>query len=191
MRVLIADDETISRMRLRETLTKQGYDVLEALDGQQAWEYFQRAEVPIVIADWMMPHIDGLELCRMIRAKHRFKYTYIIMLTTLEGKGSYLEGMAAGADDFITKPFDPDALATRLRAAERILSLQAEVKRLEGLLPICVYCKKIRDDDNGWVKVESYISKRTDAAFSHDFCPECYEAHVRPELGAWKASRCS
>ena len=182
MRILIADDEAVSRLRLKQTLILLGHDVIEATDGRQAWECFQREDVPLLIADWMMPHVDGLELCRMIRAERRDRYTYIIMLTALGGKGSYLEGMNAGADDFITKPFDQDQLNARLHVAERVLSLQAEVKRLEGLLPICSYCKRIRDEQDLWTGLESYITKRTDAEFTHGICPDCYEAHVRPSL---------
>ncbi len=182
MRILIADDEAVSRRRLKQTLIPLGHDVIEATDGRQAWECFQREEVPLLIADWMMPQVDGLELCRLIRAERRDRYTYIIMLTALGGKGSYLEGMNAGADDFITKPFDQDQLNARLHVAERVLSLQAEVKRLEGLLPICSYCKRIRDEQNLWTGLESYITKRTDAEFTHGICPDCYEAHVRPSL---------
>ena len=189
MKILIADDEAVSRLRLRETLTRLGHDVIEATDGQQAWGCFQREEIPLLVVDLMMPLVDGLELCRMIRAEKRDKYTYIIMLTALGGKGSYLEGMNAGADDFITKPFDQDQLDARLHVAERTLSLQAEVKRLEGLLPICSYCKRIRDDENVWTGLESYITKRTDAAFSHGICPDCYETHARPALRALTQSR--
>ena len=189
MRVLIADDEAVSRLRLRQSLTRLGHDVAEATDGQMAWECFQRGDTPLLIVDWMMPRVNGLDLCRMIRAERRPKYTYIMMLTALGGKGSYLEGMRAGADDFITKPFDQDELDARVHVAERILDLQAEVKRLEGLLPICAYCKRIRDDEGVWTQVESYIARRTDAAFSHGICPGCYEGRIRPELRVLKQSR--
>ncbi|MBI4641265.1 MAG: response regulator, partial [Candidatus Tectomicrobia bacterium] len=90
------------------------------------------------------------------------------------------------ADDFITKPFDEDQLAARLRVAERILGLQEEVKQLEGLLPICSYCKKIRDESDTWVQIEHYIATRTDAFFSHGICPECLETRVKPELEQFK-----
>jgi phosphoserine phosphatase RsbU/P len=189
VKILIADDEAVARLRLRETLTQLDHEVIEARDGKDAWERFQQESPPLVIADWMMPYVNGLELCRMIRAEHRPRYTYIIMLTALGGRGSYLEGMNAGADDFITKPFDQDELKARLRVAERILSLQAEVRQLEGLLPICSYCKRIRDEKDSWMRVESYLSKQTDAVLSHSICPSCYENHVIPELSALKASR--
>jgi DNA-binding response OmpR family regulator len=184
MKILVADDEAVSRLLVARTLTKLGHEVVEAANGRDAWWSYQRDAVQLVIADWMMPYINGLELCRMIRAENRPRYTYIIMLTALGGKGSFLEGMAAGADDFMTKPFDQDELSARLHVAERILSLQAEVKQLEGLLPICSYCKRIRDEANTWTRVETYISQRTEAAFSHGICPECYDVYVRPELSS-------
>ena len=88
-------------------------------------------------------------------------------------------GMRAGADDFINKPFDEDQLAARLVVAERILNLQSQVSQLSGLLPICCVCKKVRDDQNYWQQVESYISKRTDVRFSHGYCPDCYKKVVK------------
>ena len=182
MKILIADDNATSRLLLTSTLATLGHEVLAAANGRQAWDRFQTGDCQLVISDWLMPEIDGLQLCRLIRAEKRQKYTYIILLTMMEGKGAFLEGMRAGADDFITKPFDEDQLAARLRVAERILSLQWQVKQLEKLLPICSYCRTIRDEHNEWQSLEDYISTRTEMTFSHSICPNCYRAHVEPEL---------
>jgi phosphoserine phosphatase RsbU/P len=189
MKVLIADDESVSRLRVRRFLVSLGHEVVEARDGRQAWEEFQRQPFSLLIVDWMMPEINGLELCRMVRGEGRAKYTYVIMLTALDGKGSYLEGIGAGADDFITKPFDTDQFQARLGVAQRILSLQAEVRQLEGLLPICSYCKRINDTENGWVQIESYVARRTDASFTHGICPACYTGQVRPQLMALREAK--
>jgi phosphoserine phosphatase RsbU/P len=182
MKILIAEDDAISCVALTESLRRLGHQVFTADNGRDAWGVFQEQNVQLLISDWMMPYIDGLELCRMIRSENRNRYTYIILLTALGGKGSYLEGMKAGADDFITKPFDAEELEARLRVADRILSLQAEVKQLEGLLPICSYCRRIRDRSNHWTGLEEYVAKQTDASFSHSICPDCYESKMVPNL---------
>ncbi len=140
MNVLIAEDDTGSRLVLRATLQKLGHSVTAVENGQQALDVWRKAEFPLLISDWMMPELDGLGLCRKIREDNRTRYTYVILLTALGGKGSYLDGMDAGADDFLTKPFDEDLLAARLRVAERMLDLhetlrvQATHDRLTGLL---------------------------------------------------------
>ncbi len=91
--------------------------------------------------------------------------------------------MDAGADDFITKPIDLDELRARLKAAERILGLRTHVQHLEGLVPICAYCKRIRDAADKWEAIERYVEERSEAQFSHGSCPDCYKKHVRPQLG--------
>jgi DNA-binding response OmpR family regulator len=124
MKVLIAEDDRDSRELLSWLLEKLGYQVVATENGKQAWEAFRREKIRLVISDLLMPDVDGLELCRRIRSMQSSKYTYIILLTALIGKRDYLEGMEAGADDFITKPFDPDELKARLRVAQRIIAIQ-------------------------------------------------------------------
>jgi two-component system, cell cycle response regulator len=131
MKVLIAEDDRDSLELLRWLLEKIGHEVVAAVDGQLAWDAFRKDKFRLVITDLLMPNMDGLALCRRIREQKQQKYTYIILLTALIGKKDYLEGMEAGADDFMTKPFDPDELKARLRVAERILSLQERVVELE------------------------------------------------------------
>ncbi len=139
MKILIAEDDATMRLMFSATLKKLGHTVTSVEDGQKAWEAWKQEEYSLLISDWMMPDIDGLQLCKMIRAEPSLQYTYIILLTSMDGKGSYLEGMDAGADDFITKPFDEEQLAARLRVAERILALhqklhtQATHDRLTGV----------------------------------------------------------
>lgn len=124
MRVLIAEDDVVSRAALRRTLEKWGHEVLAAPDGERAWAAFQHEAFPVVISDWMMPGLDGLELVRRIRHHNHNGYVYTILLTARSQKDDIVAGMEAGADDFVTKPFDAGELHARLRAGERILSLE-------------------------------------------------------------------
>jgi CheY-like chemotaxis protein len=128
MKTLIADDDDITRLLLSSALTRLGHDVQQAANGREAWDAWQGGEFPLIISDWLMPDLDGLEFCRRIRAEPRTNYTYVILLTSLSGKTNYLEAMTAGADDFITKPFEKEALAARVRVAERILGLHTSLR---------------------------------------------------------------
>jgi len=189
MKILTADDDAVSRKVLSAALRSFGHEVVETRDGAEAWVQYRQHHFRLIISDWMMPNMDGAELCRRVRSNPQAKYTYVILLTSLEGKEKYLEGMEAGADDFINKPFDRDTLAARIRVAERILALQDDVQQLDGLLPICAYCKKIKDDENHWQHMETYISHRTEANFSHGICPECYQKHMVPQLEQLRNAR--
>src|SRR5882724_10457421 len=179
MNILIVDDDPTSRIVLGATLKKLGHTVTAASTADEVLAALESGHVPLLISDLVMPGTNGLDLCRRIRAANRPQYTYIILLTAVSGKSGYLVGMKAGADDFLVKPFDKDMLAARLVAAERILNLQSQVKQLSGLLPICCVCKKVRDDKNYWQQVESFIVKRTDAKFSHGYCPDCLNQVLR------------
>src|SRR5215510_12970485 len=182
MRILIVEDDLDAREMLRVLLGLDGHEVVSAVDGQQGWDKFRSENFSVVISDWLMPEADGLELCRRIRSSETTRYCYVILLTALQGKSNYLEAMRAGVDDFVLKPYDPDELRARLMVAERILGLQHRVNRLEGILPTCMYCKRIRDERDAWIHIEQYISQRTEASFSHGVCPECYHSVVRPDL---------
>lgn len=182
MRVLAVEDDPVSRRVLTAMLQALGHEPIPAEDGESAWQRFRADPVDVVITDWMMPGMDGLELTQRIRGRPRDRYTWVLLLTALRGRERYLDGMQAGADDFMSKPVDREELHARLRVAERLLGLQRQVKQLEGLLPICTYCKKIRDEGEQWSQVEEYVSRRTEAQFSHGICPDCYERHLKPQL---------
>src|SRR5262245_56182277 len=134
MQVLIADDDPVTRRLLQSYLQKWGYEVTPAQNGAEAWRLFQTATFPIVITDWMMPELDGLELIRRIRAAHRPGYVHTTLLTARAQKEDLVEGMETGADDFLTKPFDRDELRVRLRAAERILGLEQSLAEQNRVL---------------------------------------------------------
>jgi DNA-binding response OmpR family regulator len=197
MKILVAEDQTISRHILEASLRKWGYEVKGVEDGARAWEILQGEEAPqLAILDWLMPGMDGIEICRQIRLRPQTQPVYIILLSARSGQEDKIHGLEAGADDYITKPFDRDELRARVQVGIRVLELQSalahrvrqleealsRVKQLQGLLPICSYCKKIRNDRNYWQQVEGYISERSEAQFSHGICPECYAQYVQPEL---------
>ena len=183
MKILAVEDDAVSRAVLRQALRKLGHDVIEAADGESAWKLAIQERVRVVVSDWTMPQMDGLELCRKIRKAAGGDYTYFILLTARDASGENQQAAAdAGVDDFLTKPLDFTELWNRLRVAERILRYATQVRQLEEMLPICSYCKKIRDDQNYWQQIEGYINDRTGSEFSHSICPDCYQRVVIPEL---------
>ena len=197
MRILIAEDDAVSRRVLEATLVKWGYEVVVTADGQQALDTLKQADAPsLAVLDWMMPGLDGSEVCRRTREAVGDRLLYILLLTAKGSKEDIVEGLTAGADDYVVKPFDRAELKARLNVGERILRLQAELAKrvqelelalskvnlLQGLLPICCYCKKIRDDQNYWRQVEGYIADHSEAQFTHAICPACRETIVEPEL---------
>lgn len=194
MRLLIAEDDAVSRRALEATLVRWGYEVLVAADGSEAWRLLQAPGAPrLAVLDWMMPGADGVELCRRLRAAEGLVPPYVILLTARNQAEDVAAGLDAGADDYVTKPFDRAELRARLRVGERTLALQqrladrvaaleqalAHVKRLQGLLPMCAWCRKIRNDGNYWQDLESYLVEHGDTRFSHGICPECRKL-VRP-----------
>jgi sigma-B regulation protein RsbU (phosphoserine phosphatase) len=182
MKVLIAEDDLIASRVLEAALLKLGHEPVLSADGEEAWEILRTQPLRVVVSDWRMPRLDGLDLCRRIRAREG-DYVYFILLTQVAGTEKNLqEAMDAGVDDFLGKPVDPSQLWMRLRVAERILGFTTEVRQLESFLPICGYCKKIRDDQNYWQQIEKYIGTRTGTNFSHGVCPDCMEKVLKPQL---------
>jgi phosphoserine phosphatase RsbU/P len=195
MKVLIADDDRIAAAVLAQTLRRWDFDVTVATDGAEALDQLQAAGAAptVAILDWMMPHIEGADICRRVRREMPLANMYLMLLTSLESKERVVAGLEAGADDYLIKPFDPEELRARINVGVRVLALQerlaervkelqdalASVKELRGLLPICSYCKRIRADDQYWIQVESYIAERSNAQFSHGICPPCASALER------------
>ncbi len=196
MRVLIADDGLTIRRLLETYLTNWGYDVVPVSDGKEAWEVLKNLDAPrLVILDWLMPKMDGVDVCRKVRELAHGNLFYIIIFTSLEDKKDLVTALDAGADDFIIKSFDKDELQARIKVGERVARLKSEldsrvkaleesiahVKLLQGILPICMHCHKIRDDQEVWQRLDKYITEHTDVMLSHGLCPECYEKHY-PEF---------
>ena len=199
--ILVAEDDPISRRSTIEILAKDGYRIVEAVNGTDAWRILEQSDSPkLAIIDWMMPGLDGLELCRGLRDRSDGRLAYVILLTAKRERDDVVAGLEAGADDYMIKPFHAEELRARVRAGFRILELQEgltkrvveleaallQIKQLRGLLPICSYCKKIRDDGNYWHQVEAYLSEHADMKFSHGVCPHCFEKELVPQLAALK-----
>ena len=188
MKILIAEDDAVSRRLLEAALVKWGHEVKVSSNGTQAWDILQQPGAPsLLVLDWLMPGLDGPEICRRARALPASASAYILLLTSRHTKEDVVAGLEAGADDYLIKPFDHGELRARLQVGIRVLQLQialaervreleeamTSVKTLQGLLPICSYCKKIRDDGNYWHRVESYIGTHANVRFSHGICPDC------------------
>ncbi|MEA3210935.1 MAG: hypothetical protein QOE70_3992 [Chthoniobacter sp.] len=185
MKILIAEDDPVSVKILEFTLEHYGHEVITSSSGMEAWEKFDREPVRVIVSDWMMPDMDGLELCRRVRARPKTDYTYFILLTAnYTGRENLRSAMDAGIDDFMTKPLDREAILMRLRVAERILDFTRQIRLLKELIPICMYCKRVRDDSDYWQQVETYIHTCTGSNFSHGICPECLEKRVAELTGS-------
>ena len=204
MRIVIAEDDLVSRRVLQATVAKLGYEATVAVNGHEALQALQAPDAPqLAILDWMMPEMDGLEVCRRVREMDREVPVYILLLTACDTKQQIVAGLDSGADDYLTKPFDRDELRARLMVGQRMVDLQerlaarvrelrvslAQVNQLQGLLPICCYCKKIRDNENYWQQVENYIAARSDANFTHGICPDCIASVINPQLTSAREAR--
>lgn len=184
MKILVAEDNPVSRALLVKQLETAGHEVTSVANGQEAWELYRQQPVPIVITDWEMPELDGLELTARIRKRQRSGrlYTYIILLTGHEGGENHLRAIEAGVDDFVRKEDPPYVLKARLIVGER----HAIAASYVSALPICMDCKSVRDADDSWMQVEEFFGKASNIQFSHGLCPDCYyDNHLRPELDRW------
>jgi len=197
MRLVVADDDPVTRRLLEGVLSKLGFQVVLAKDGIEALAILTGEDPPpLAILDWMMPGMTGIDVCRKLRHRASSGPTYVLIVTSREQTEDLVAALDAGADDYVTKPFQVEELKARVgvglrvatlqrRLADRVTELEhalAHVTRLQGLLPICMYCKKIRNDQNYWTQVETYVSDHSGARFSHSICPDCRVKHIEPEL---------
>jgi phosphoserine phosphatase RsbU/P len=197
MRILVAEDDAVTRKLLESTLGRLGLDVIAAADGNAAWnalETLKGKDAPeLAVLDWMMPGLEGIQVLRRLRTTPGFELLYVILLTSRTDKEDVAYGLAAGANDYIAKPFDPSELEARVRVGERMVKLQrslaarvaelevalAHVQRLQGLLPICSYCKKVRNEADYWEQVDSYLTSHSDSRITHGICPQCLETMMK------------
>ena len=196
MKALIADDDIVTAAAISASVSGWGFEVVVAHDGLGALDQLMADPAPaLAIIDWEMPGIDGPEICRRVRADASRDRLYILLLTARSSPADVVAGLEAGADDYLVKPVNMSELRARLHVGVRVVSLQErlakkvaelqatldKVRQLRGLLPICSYCKRIRNDENYWERVEVYVTEHSDAKFTHGICPTCLEA-VKAEL---------
>jgi sigma-B regulation protein RsbU (phosphoserine phosphatase) len=204
MRILVAEDDLVSRRLLEIHLQEWGHEPVLTPDGTGAWDALQQPDAPgLAILDWMMPGLDGPEVCRRARARTGGAPLYVILLTARTNREDLVKGLAAGADDYVTKPFDPVELEARVGVGVRVAGLQdelasriaelqralARVDQLHGILPICSYCKKVRTESDSWQQMEAYVSAHTSLEFTHGVCPRCVETVLRPQMEELRRQR--
>ena len=190
MKVLLAEDEAVSRRLLEAHLGKWGYETVSAENGVEAWSLLTAdPSIRIAVLDWMMPRVDGIELCRRVRAEIQDRPVYLLLCTARKGVDDVVQGLDAGANDYLVKPLRAAELQARLRVGVRTLELEdalhrriaelgaalAHVKRLQGLLPICMHCKRIRNARDVWQATEQYLEDHADVEFSHGLCDRCFD----------------
>ncbi len=174
MRLLLADDDAEYLDLLATFLEGLDYEIVTVADGDAAWKQLQYPGFPIALLDWEMPGIAGPDLCRRVRATKGVPYTYLMLVTARSARRDLLEGMEAGADDFLTKPVDLDLLRARLLVATRMLAVREALDRLGGFLSICMYCNSVREKDGpDWERIDTYVAQRVGTRFSHGCCPDC------------------
>ncbi|HOK04442.1 MAG TPA: response regulator transcription factor [Victivallales bacterium] len=190
MKILCIEDDKTTAMTLSRLLEKWKYSVFSASNGIEALQILASKNPPqLILTDWIMPELNGLEFTKKVRKKFKGKFFYIIILSSKTNKNDIVEGLMAGANDYILKPFDPLELKSRINVGVKTIALQNKlamkvkelkyaldrIKKIEGLVPICMYCKKIRTPDNYWQQIEEYIEKHSDARFTHGICNDCLE----------------
>jgi DNA-binding response OmpR family regulator len=197
--VLVVDDNPEILLLSAMILRKAGYEVLEATTGKGCLDAVRTHHPDLVLLDVMLPDITGTEICRQIKRDKTLEDIFVILASGIQVSSEHqAEGLDIGADGYIIRPISNKEFLARVQAGERIKRAEdtlrekereqqklisqlkealAEIKTLKGFIPICASCKKIRDDEGYWNQLEDYISKRTDAVFSHGLCPDCVEKY--------------
>lgn len=194
MNVLIAEDEYTTRLMVQVSLENWGYSVSSVADGKAAWEILKKPDfIDVAILDWEMPEIDGVELCKMIKNLQRPNPIYVILLTGRDSQNDILCGFDAGADDYMTKPFNDDELRARVRVAKRLVTIQSSlsqsveelkqaldmVEALQGSVPVCTSCLKIEGENGRWATLKTSVREAFDLRFTPEICPVCAKAKKR------------
>ncbi|MCK6473509.1 MAG: response regulator transcription factor [Planctomycetes bacterium] len=188
MEILIAEDDATAQKVLENCVRRWGYEPRTARNGAEACDILLDPKGPdLAILDCLMPVMNGLDVCRKVRGTRVADPPYLILLTGKDAKEDVVCGLEAGADDYLTKPFHNQELHARIKTGVRLLNMRMRlsdrikqledallrIKILQGLLPMCAWCKKVRNDSHYWQQVETYISEHSDIRFTHCICPDC------------------
>ena len=202
IKILVVEDDPFFQRVLQKRIAIDGYQVMVAGDGREGMKAIVTFEPDLVISDWMMPQVDGLELCQSVKTGLREAAPYFILLTAKGEINDRLLGLETGADDYLVKPCDQGELMARVRAGLRIVVLtqelrrtvldlklantdletsRAEVHRLSEMLPVCSSCKRVRSADGMWQEIDQFLRARGQNEFAQDICPNCRDAGDRAE----------
>lgn len=188
MKLLLVDDDETYRTLMKMHLQSSGHTVAEASTGEEGWTKYLSDPVGLIIADWHMPGMSGLDLCRKVRARPSREYTYFVLVSANPDmvpteQEKYAGAVSAGVDDFISKTEPARAVMHRVKVADRIVELTRRLSELEGVISVCAYCKRVRSDDNAYQQLESYVQNHSRARFSHGVCPDCKPKVMKEALG--------
>lgn len=179
---MVVEDDPVMRKLTARILEDLDHQPEIHPDGDDAWQAILADPPRIVISDWVMPRMDGLALCTHVRSRKDLPYIYFILVSaTRQNAADFRHAVGQGVDDFLSKPLDPDRVWARLHVAQRILTFTTQIGIMGKLIPICSYCRKIRNDEDYWDQLDSVIQQQTGTTFSHGVCPECYERVLREE----------
>jgi DNA-binding response OmpR family regulator len=171
--ILIVDDNPNNHRVLSATLETAGFATANALNAMEALAFLGREKPDLILLDVMMPGMDGYELCQTIKQNIGVKDVPVIFLTARADSDDVLQGFSAGAVDYVAKPFAADELLARVRTHVELKRAREEIKTLRGFIPICSSCKSVRQADDTWITLETFLNTHTDAELSHGVCPTC------------------
>ncbi len=194
-KILIVDDDPVN-VRVLEMTLKDEYEIFSAFGGKEALSLTREKQPQLILLDVMMPEVSGFDVCKALKEDQNTREIPVIFVTALDKSVDEMKGLSLGAIDYIFKPINPILVRLRVKNQLELLEqrdllslknqeLEAALQRLkvlEGIIPICMYCKKIRDEQEAWQKIENYISQHSNALFSHGICPECAQG-IRKDKG--------
>ena len=181
MKILVADDDPTIRLLVQAAMRAMGHEVVACESGKEAWQKLKSGHYPMIITDWMMPDLDGLQLTQLVRRTPSDSYTYVIMLTSKTNREDYFKAIEGGVDAFLPKPLDRAMLEAQVTIGLRILGREAHAQRLESIMTVCMECKRVRDKGE-WIDLQHFMKRTYKVLPSHGYCQQCFEEKVLPAM---------